>query len=97
MTNSKPWYLSRTIWASLITIVTAAAGILGLPVAGLDNAALTETLLQAITAISGLAAISAGWERAAGLDRTGSMARNRRKFCLHVHSPFSGNGLESVS
>ncbi|RLP25312.1 hypothetical protein [Mesorhizobium sp. YM1C-6-2] len=57
MTNSKPWYLSRTIWASLITILTAAAGILGLPVAGLDNAALTETLLQAITAISGLVAI----------------------------------------
>jgi hypothetical protein len=57
MTNSKPWYLSRTIWASLITIVTAAAGILGLPVAGLDNAALADTLLQAITAISGLVAI----------------------------------------
>lgn len=57
MTDIKPWYLSRTIWASLITIVTAAAGILGVPVAGLDNAALTDTLLQAITAISGLVAI----------------------------------------
>jgi hypothetical protein len=57
MTDSKPWYLSRTIWASLITIVTAAAGILGLPVGGLDNSALTDTLLQAITAISGLVAI----------------------------------------
>lgn len=57
MTNSKPWYLSRTIWASLITIVTAAAGMLGVPVAGLDNTALTDTLLQAIAAISGLVAI----------------------------------------
>jgi hypothetical protein len=57
MTDSKPWYLSRTIWASLITIVTAAAGILGVPLAGIDNAALTDTLLQAITAISGLVAI----------------------------------------
>ncbi len=57
MTDSKPWYLSRTIWASLITIVTAAAGILGVPVAGIDNQALTDTLLQAITAISGLVAI----------------------------------------
>jgi hypothetical protein len=57
MTDSKPWYLSRTIWASLITIVTAAAGIVGVPVAGLDNSALTDTLLQAITAISGLVAI----------------------------------------
>ncbi len=57
MIDLKPWYLSRTIWASLITIVTAAAGILGLPVAGLDNSALTDSLLQAITAISGLIAI----------------------------------------
>ncbi|MBL8579014.1 MAG: hypothetical protein JNK47_17480 [Mesorhizobium sp.] len=57
MTESKPWYLSRTIWASLVTIVMAAAGIVGLPVAGIDNTALTETLLQAITAISGLVAI----------------------------------------
>ena len=57
MTDSKPWYLSRTIWASLITIVTAAAGIVGVPVAGIDNSALIDTLLQAITAISGLVAI----------------------------------------
>ena len=57
MSDIKPWYLSRTIWASLITIVTAAAAILGVPVAGIDNAALTDTLLQAITAISGLVAI----------------------------------------
>jgi hypothetical protein len=57
MTDMKPWYLSRTIWASLITIVTAAAGILGVPVAGLDNSALADTVLQAVTAISGLVAI----------------------------------------
>ena len=57
MTEMKPWYLSRTIWASLITIVTAAAGMLGVPVAGLDNSALADTVLQAVTAISGLVAI----------------------------------------
>lgn len=57
MTESKPWYLSRTIWASLITILTAAGSMVGLPLAGIDNSALTDTLLQAITAISGLVAI----------------------------------------
>lgn len=57
MINSKPWYLSRTIWASLVTIVTGVAGLTGLPVDGIDNAALTETLLQAITALSGIVAI----------------------------------------
>lgn len=57
MTSTKPWYFSRTIWASLITIATATGGMLGLPVGAIDNAALTDTLLQAIAAISGLVAI----------------------------------------
>ncbi|UUP18927.1 hypothetical protein [Nitratireductor thuwali] len=57
MTMTKPWYLSKTIWASLVTIATALAGMFGLPVDGLDAAALSETLLQAIAAISGLVAI----------------------------------------
>ncbi|ODT31771.1 MAG: hypothetical protein ABS35_03890 [Kaistia sp. SCN 65-12] len=57
MTDSKPWYLSRTIWASIITILTGAAGLTGLPIDGLDNSALTDTLLQATSAISGLVAV----------------------------------------
>lgn len=60
MTASKPWYLSRTIWASIVTILTGAAGLTGLPLDGLDNSALTDTLLQAISAISGLVAVF-GW------------------------------------
>ena len=57
MTASKPWYLSRTIWASIVTILTGAAGLTGLPLDGLDNSALTDTLLRAISAISGLVAV----------------------------------------
>ena len=57
MDTQKPWYLSRTIWASLVTIVSAAAALLGIPLAGLDNAVLADAILQAITAISGLVAI----------------------------------------
>lgn len=57
MTDTKPWYLSRTIWASLITILTTAGSIVGLPLAGIDGSALTDTLLQAVTALSGLLAI----------------------------------------
>ncbi|WP_011580232.1 MULTISPECIES: hypothetical protein [Chelativorans] len=57
MTETKPWYLSRTIWASAITIAAALGSLLGLPVEELDKQAVTETLLQAITAISGLFAI----------------------------------------
>ena len=57
MATVKSWYLSRTIWASIVTIVTGAAGLTGLPLDGLDGSALTDTLLQAISAISGLIAI----------------------------------------
>ena len=57
MMQSKPWYLSRTIWASLVTIATAAAGILGYPVDAIDGPAISDSLLQAITAVSGLVAI----------------------------------------
>lgn len=57
MDNVKPWYLSRTIWASVITVASAAAALLGLPVDGLDGSALTDSLLQAVTAISGMLAI----------------------------------------
>ena len=57
MNDSKPWYLSRTIWASIITIVAATGSFFGLPFAGLDDPALADALLQAITAISGVVAI----------------------------------------
>ncbi|MGN6303782.1 MAG: hypothetical protein ACTHNH_03130 [Mesorhizobium sp.] len=57
MTTSKPWYLSRTIWASIVTVLTGAAGLTGLPIDGVDGQALTETLLQIVSAVSGLVAI----------------------------------------
>ncbi|EKF40645.1 hypothetical protein [Nitratireductor indicus] len=57
MTDSKPWYLSRTIWASMVTIATAAAGILGYQVDEIDSGAVSEGMLSAISAISGLIAI----------------------------------------
>jgi len=57
MNVSKPWYLSRTIWASVITVATGAAGLFGVPTGVIDNGALTETMLQLVSAISGLVAI----------------------------------------
>lgn len=57
MNDSKPWYLSRTIWASIVTVLTGGAGLVGLPTGAVDNGALTETILQLVTAISGLIAI----------------------------------------
>ena len=58
MPNVKPWYLSRTIWASCVTVLIGAAGLAGLPVDGIDGASMTDTLLQGVTALSGLVAIA---------------------------------------
>ncbi len=57
MDIEKPWYMSRTIWASIITVASAGAAALGMPVDAAESAALTETVLQAVAAISGLIAI----------------------------------------
>ena len=57
MTTIKPWYLSRTIWASMVTVLIGAAGLTGLPVDTIDGSSLTDTVVQAVTALSGLAAI----------------------------------------
>jgi hypothetical protein len=55
----KPWYLSRTIWASIVTIAMSLAGLFGFSTAGIDSSSLTDTLLQAISGIAGMAAVIA--------------------------------------
>lgn len=57
MTTTKPWYLSRTIWASIVTVLTGAAGLAGLSVDGADGQTLTDAVLQLVAAASGLVAI----------------------------------------
>lgn len=69
MINLKPWYMSRTIWASIVTMVLGLGGLAGMPVAGVDSGALTDTILQAVTALSGLIAI---FGRMNATDRIGS-------------------------
>jgi hypothetical protein len=57
MSEIKPWYLSRTIWASVVTILLAAAGCAGFAVEPNDHAQLTEALFQLATALAGAIAI----------------------------------------
>lgn len=57
MNDIKPWYLSRTIWAAVVTIATALAGLFGLPVDGFDQPALVEGVLQTVAAIAGVVAL----------------------------------------
>jgi hypothetical protein len=53
----KPWYLSKTIWAALVTIITSLAGLFGLPTGLIDNSALADAIIQGITALMGVVAI----------------------------------------
>ncbi len=57
MNDIKPWYLSRTIWAAVVTIATALAGLSGLPVDGFDQPALVEGVLQSVAALAGVIAL----------------------------------------
>ena len=57
MNTVKPWYLSKTILASIITIIMSLGGLFGLPTGLVDNAALADTIMQAITTLMGLVAI----------------------------------------
>ena len=38
MNETKPWYQSRTVWASIVTIVIACCGLSGAPLDTLDEA-----------------------------------------------------------
>ena len=58
MSATKPWYLSKTVWAAIITIASALASLLGLPLAGIDAQGAAEQILNAITALSGVAALA---------------------------------------
>ncbi len=57
MLNAKPWYLSKTIWASLVSVMLALAGFFGAPVAAIDSGQAVDAILQAASAIAGLVAI----------------------------------------
>jgi hypothetical protein len=58
MIDIKPWYTSRTIWASLVTVLLAGGNVAGVRLDAIDQGALTDTLMQAVTAAAGIAAIA---------------------------------------
>ncbi|MCO5063109.1 MAG: hypothetical protein M9924_01705 [Rhizobiaceae bacterium] len=57
MIETKPWYLSRTVWASLVTIALAVANYSGMAAGGLQQDALVDAALELATTVSGLIAL----------------------------------------
>ncbi|MEK1890329.1 MAG: hypothetical protein AAAB35_22760 [Phyllobacterium sp.] len=56
MTNEKPWFLSKTIWASIVTVLLSCSGFLNISLEHLDQTELAETIVQFLTAMSGVVA-----------------------------------------
>ena len=56
MIETKAWYLSRTVWASLVTIFLAIANYSGIAATGLPQDALTDAAVNIATTISGMIA-----------------------------------------
>lgn len=68
MENSKPWYLSRTVWASLVTVAAAVGGLMGMSIGASDQAMMSEALLQIVTAVGGIIAV---FSRLSATDKIG--------------------------
>ncbi len=57
MTNEKPWFLSKTVWASIVTILLSCSSFFHISTDGIDQESLTDTIMQFVTAISGIVAL----------------------------------------
>jgi hypothetical protein len=50
MPDTKSILFSRTVWANLVGLAALALGLLGFDIAGLDEAALVDSVLQLVAA-----------------------------------------------
>lgn len=57
MNSRKPWYLSKTIWATLVSIAATIGAFFGVPIDEASREGLSSGILQIVSAIAGLIAI----------------------------------------
>ncbi|MBB6260306.1 hypothetical protein FHS77_000830 [Paenochrobactrum gallinarii] len=57
MIENKPWYLSRTIWGSMVALLYPAGNLLGIPIGVVEQATLVDALMQLAAAGAGIFAI----------------------------------------
>lgn len=53
----KPWYLSRTIWASVVAVTASVAGLFDVSFAEADAELLADAIVRTVAALAGLIAI----------------------------------------
>ena len=57
MVDEKPWFMSKTIWGSLISVAAALVSTLGISLDGAVQVAITDAIVQMIGAAGALLAI----------------------------------------
>lgn len=57
MTETKPWYASRTIWGALIAVAASLGASFGLTLSEQDQSSLADAALQITGAIGALIAL----------------------------------------
>lgn len=57
MEETKPWYLSRTIWASAVVVAATLAGAFGYAVEEAEADGLADAILEAVAAFAAVVAI----------------------------------------
>jgi hypothetical protein len=57
MTANKSWYLSRTIWASVVALIYPVGNFIGLPLGVVEQAAIVDAVMQLVAASAGVFAI----------------------------------------
>ena len=57
MIDSKPWYLSKTIWAAFVSVAASGAAAIGLPADPALSGAMADAVLHAVAAIAGVVAV----------------------------------------
>ena len=57
MAPVKPWYASRTIWASIVAVLASVAGLVGAEVEPDDAALLTDSIMNVVAAAGAIIAV----------------------------------------
>lgn len=57
MDESKPWFMSRSVWGALVAIAAGIGGTFGIMIAEQDQATLTDAILQIAGAVGAVVAL----------------------------------------
>jgi hypothetical protein len=57
MEETKPWYLSKTVWGAVVTMVIGVLALFGFGKLEGEQESITELLMQIVTVIAGIVAL----------------------------------------